>query len=384
MIDVAAVPLAVYVHWPWCVRKCPYCDFNSHGLTGELPEESYVAALLRDLAASAPQFSGREIVSVFLGGGTPSLFPARAFERVLDALGRAFRFAPDIEITIEANPGTAEAARFREYRAVGINRLSLGVQSLRDARLLALGRIHNSREARAAYALAREAGFTNVNVDLMYGLPHDDVSGALEDLGAVVALGPEQISWYQLTLEPGTQFHRAPPPLPDEETVETMDAQGRALLAQAGYARYEISAYARPGYSCRHNRNYWEFGDYLGLGAGAHGKRSIPEGIERQIRIRDPRRYLDAAGGVAVTQRETITEPRRLLFEFLLNALRLVEGVERDWIESRTGIGAERWERELAPIIAPGWVALDARRLAPTPIGLQFQNEVLTRLLPAG
>jgi putative oxygen-independent coproporphyrinogen III oxidase len=265
-------PLALYVHFPWCVRKCPYCDFNSYALSGELPAEAYLARLQSDLAAQAPQVAGRAIVSVFLGGGTPSLFSAETIGRLLEAARQHLTLAPDAEVTLEANPGTIERGAFREYRAAGVTRVSLGAQSFDQARLTTLGRIHSPAETRRAAAELHAAGLTNFNLDLMYALPGQDVAGAVRDLEEALALAPAQVSHYQLTLEPGTVFAAHPPPLPDEDLAAGMLGECAERLALAGFAQYEVSAWARPGAQCRHNLNYWTFGDYLGVGAGAHGK----------------------------------------------------------------------------------------------------------------
>ncbi|MDX1466170.1 MAG: radical SAM family heme chaperone HemW, partial [Halomonas sp.] len=294
-------PLSLYVHVPWCVRKCPYCDFNSHGVgrRAALPEDAYLAALIADLEADLPLAAGRELVSLFIGGGTPSLMSAGFYERLLQAVSARLPLARDIEITLEANPGTLERGRFAGYRAAGINRLSLGVQSFQDAQLLALGRIHGGDDAAAAFDEARRAGFDNLNLDLMHGLPGQTPALALADLEQALALGPEHLSWYQLTLEPNTEFHSYPPVLPEEEVLWDIQDAGHARLEAAGFARYEISAYARPDRASRHNLHYWRFGDYLGIGAGAHGKLSMPahQGleIERRWKSRRPEDYLRRA-----------------------------------------------------------------------------------------
>jgi len=339
------IPLSLYLHFPWCVRKCPYCDFNSHAVRGELEEDAYVDALIRDLdyeLASAPLASrlSPPISSIFAGGGTPSLFSGRAIGRVLEAVAARLPFAPDIEVTLEANPGTADAGNFREYRAAGVNRLSIGVQSLDDAQLRRLGRIHGREEAIAAYRTARAAGFDNINLDLMFALPQQTPGQALDDLRAACALAPEHLSYYQLTLEPNTEFAARPPPLPDDETAWTMQLGGQALLADHGYTQYEVSAYAQAGRQCRHNRNYWEFGDYLGIGAGAHGKRSGADGIVRRARHKHPRTYLEAAGAAAAVQEERTVAVAELPFEFAMNALRLNQGFGLEQFERRTGLAA--------------------------------------------
>jgi putative oxygen-independent coproporphyrinogen III oxidase len=330
-----AIPLALYLHFPWCVRKCPYCDFNSHALRGEVPEEDYVDALLRDLdfeLADAPE--ARPLTSIFMGGGTPSLFSDRAMARLLDALRERLRFADDIEITLEANPGTAEAGHFAGYRAAGINRLSMGVQSLDNAQLKRLGRIHDRDEVFRAFDLARSAGFDNINLDLMYALPQQSVEQAHADLSGALALRPEHLSYYQLTLEPNTEFGARPPAaIPDNDTAWTMQTQGEALLAAAGFGQYEVSAYARPDRRARHNLNYWQFGDYLGIGAGAHGKRTIaPASVRRRARHKHPRTYLAQAGTAGAIQEQQDLTAADLAFEYLMNALRLNDGFDaRDY-----------------------------------------------------
>jgi putative oxygen-independent coproporphyrinogen III oxidase len=372
-------PLALYVHLPWCVRKCPYCDFNSYEIRGALPDLEYVDAVLRDLRSESALAQGRPVGSVFIGGGTPSLFSGAAVARLIEGIARELELAADAEITLEANPGAVEADRFAAFRAAGVNRLSIGIQSFRDDRLRALGRVHDGGEARRAVTLARAAGFDNVNLDLMYGLPGDDVAGALADLAQALALAPAHLSWYQLTLEPNTAFERRPPRLPTEERVLEMETQGRALLAAAGYARYEISAYAQPTRRCRHNLNYWQFGDYLGVGAGAHGKitRLGPACLERRAKTRSPRTYVETAGTPASVRVERLTQPREIGTEFMLNALRLVEGVPEQWFVERTGQPLEAVVAERRLGIARGWLADVPGRLQPTSTGLALLNRLL-------
>lgn len=372
------LPLGLYVHLPWCIRKCPYCDFNSYEQREALPEQAYVAALLRDLATEAPLAAGRLVETIFLGGGTPSLFSGEAIGALLGGIRSAIAVAPDVEITLEANPGAAEAGRFADYRAAGVTRLSVGVQSLRSAQLRALGRVHDTAEAIAAVAAAKTAGFDNVNIDLMYGLPGDSVDGAVGDLQRALALGPAHISWYQLTLEPNTAFERRPPELPDDDTIIAIEDAGRGLLAAHGFERYEISAYARQGYRCRHNLNYWQFGDYLGIGAGAHGKLTIgPGAIERRARIRNPRSYVASAGTVAALRTESISEQSALVTEFLMNALRLVDGVPTELFQARTQQALSSIGEGLAAARDRGWMDADPLRLRATPAGLQSLNQLL-------
>jgi putative oxygen-independent coproporphyrinogen III oxidase len=372
-------PLSLYVHLPWCVRKCPYCDFNSYEARGALPDLEYVDALLADLRSEWPLAQSRRIETVFLGGGTPSLFSGEAVTRLLDGIRAEGRLAADAEITLEANPGAIDAARFAAFRAAGVNRLSIGIQSFRDEQLRALGRVHDAEEAEVAVATAKAAGFTSVNLDLMYGLPSDTVAGSVADLERAVALDPSHISWYQLTLEPNTAFERRPPPLPDDEVVCAIEREGRALLAAHGYGRYEISAYARPGQRCRHNVNYWQFGDYLGLGAGAHGKVTLPgEGaIARRAKTRNPRTYRQQAGTAAAVVEERVAARPQAALEFLMNALRVLDGVPRAMFEARAG-------QPLAAIAAPRGAAVQQGWLAPEPDALRATavgREKLNRLL---
>lgn len=376
------IPLALYLHFPWCVRKCPYCDFNSHAARGELEEDAYVDALIRDLdfeLAAAP--AAAPITSIFCGGGTPSLFSGRALGRLLEAVAARLRFAADIEITLEANPGTADAGNFRDYRAAGINRLSIGVQSLDPAQLKRLGRIHGPEEAVAAYDAARVAGFDNINLDLMYALPQQTPAEAEADLRQACALQPEHLSYYQLTLEPNTEFAAHPPPLPDDDAAWTMQLAGQALLAQQGYAQYEVSAYARAGRQCRHNRNYWEFGDYIGIGAGAHGKRSAAGGIVRRARHKHPRTYLQAAGGGAALQEEKTIAAAELPFEYAMNALRLNEGFALPEFERRSGLAAAVLAPVLERVRRKGLIEEQGARVRASALGRAHLNALLREFL---
>jgi oxygen-independent coproporphyrinogen-3 oxidase len=380
----ARLPLSLYAHFPWCLRKCPYCDFNSHALRGPLDEAAYLRALRADLAQDLPMASGRRIGSVFLGGGTPSLASARFVGDLLAAVDRLAGLEAGAEITLEANPGAADTARFAGYRAAGVNRLSIGVQSFDDRALAALGRVHGRREAVAAAEAARAAGFDNLNLDLMYALPGQDGRGALADLEAAIALAPEHLSWYQLTIEPNTAFARAPPPLPDEEVAAEIQDAGLARLAEAGYARYEVSAFARPGRRCRHNLNYWAFGDYLGIGAGAHSKLSLADGrILRRHKPRHPAAYLADAGSAGGIAGEQALGPDDLDVEFAMNALRLVDGVPLSLYAERTGLDPARLAASIARAGALGLLAADPDRLAPTPLGLQFLNRLIGLFGPA-
>jgi putative oxygen-independent coproporphyrinogen III oxidase len=358
-------PLALYVHLPWCVRKCPYCDFNSYEVRGALPDLDYVEAVLRDLRSDAPLGQGRKLGSIFIGGGTPSLFSGRAITRLLEGVAAELDVAPDAEITLEANPGAVEAGRFAAFRAAGVSRLSIGVQSFRDDKLRALGRVHDGAEARRALELARSPG--------------DDVAGALADLEQALELAPAHVSWYQLTLEPNTAFERRPPRLPSEDRVLEMEHRGRALLAAAGYDRYEVSAYARAARRCRHNLNYWQFGDYLGVGAGAHGKvtHADPLRVERRVKTRSPRTYLETAGTPAGVGVQPLTVPREIGAEFLLNALRLVDGVPERWFADRTGQPLEAIAAERRIGLERGWLADVPGRLQATPAGFALLNRLL-------
>jgi putative oxygen-independent coproporphyrinogen III oxidase len=376
MSALATPPLSLYVHFPWCVRKCPYCDFNSYTLHGELSEEAYVRRLARDLEAQASEVRGREVGTVFFGGGTPSLFSPRAIGRVLEAARTHLRVAPDAEVTLEANPGTIERGAFREYRTAGVTRVSLGAQSFDAARLQALGRIHSPAETRVAAAELHAAGLGNFNLDLMYALPGQDVNAALRDLSEALALAPAHVSHYQLTLEPGTVFAAHPPPLPDDDAAAQMLTECAQQLAAEGYAQYEVSAYARSGRQCRHNLNYWTFGDYLGVGAGAHGKlTSAQHGLVlRTTQPREPRRYLAAADAELARRR---IAPQELPFEFMLNALRLCEGFTAQLFSERTGLGFEQIAAALALAMKRGLVLGTTSGYRPSALGLRFLNEVL-------
>jgi len=379
-----APPLSLYVHLPWCVRKCPYCDFNSHAARDTPPFADYVDALLRDLDFDLPLVQGRRIVSVFFGGGTPSLFPPEQIDRLLQAVAQRLDFEPGAEITLEANPGTAEHGRFDGYLAAGINRLSFGVQSFDDACLRQLGRIHDSQEAERAVKLAQDAGFDNFNLDLMYALPGQTLAMAEHDLRRAFALSPTHISHYQLTLEPNTLFFARPPSgLPDEDLAWDMQEHGLALLAEAGYAQYEVSAYARTARQCAHNLNYWHFGDYLGIGAGAHGKISQAGASEvrRRWKSRHPTTYLADAGTARVLGGDETVPVARLPFEFMLNALRLNTGFAWSDFEHRTGLPRTQVAAQVAQAQARGWLVSDAQRAQPTALGRRFTNDVIALFL---
>lgn len=370
-------PFGLYVHFPWCVKKCPYCDFNSHPLRGSLDEAGYLAALLDDASAALADVPARAVTSVFCGGGTPSLFSPAAFTRLLEFLGPWL--TPDAEITMEANPGAVEHHDFRGYRVAGINRLSLGAQSFDAVKLGALGRIHDPDDTRTAFRAARAAGFDNINLDLMYGLPGQTAEEALADLRAAADLEPEHLSWYQLTIEPKTEFARRPPVLASESVLADMEEAGLHFIAGQGYHRYEVSAFARPGRVCRHNLTYWTFGDYAGIGAGAHGKRTRVDDtgvvIERIAKASQPRLYLaDPAAGQHLP-----VAPEDRPFEFVMNALRLVEGVPEERFESATGLPLGVLEPLWSELAGQGLLRRD--RLAATPLGYRHLDGVLQRFL---
>ena len=377
-------PLSLYVHLPWCVRKCPYCDFNSHGVKGVLPIAAYTDALIVDLEQDLPLVWGRVIGSIFFGGGTPSLFPPEAIGNFLDRAGALLRFAPGLEITLETNPGTAEHGRFKGYREAGVNRISFGIQSFDDGCLQRLGRIHDSAEARRAVALAREDGFDDFNLDLMYALPGQSLAMAEADIEAALALEPTHISHYQLSLEPNTVFHARPPDnLPDDDLAWAMQSACQSRLRDAGYRHYEISAYARPGRQCRHNLNYWQFGDYLGIGAGAHGK--ITQGatgeILRRAKRKHPTDYLLRAAGAGRIASDTPIPADQRPFEFMLNALRLREGFALSQFEARTGLGRDAIAGPVGQAIVNGWLAAEGDHVRPTESGLRFNNDLIQLFL---
>lgn len=376
-LDPAVIPLSLYVHLPWCVRKCPYCDFNSHELAGAVPEDAYVAALLRDLDDELALGEARPLQSIFIGGGTPSLFSGAAIGRLLDGVRARLPLAIDVEITLEANPGAVDEAHFAQYREAGVNRLSIGVQSLREAQLRALGRIHTPGEVTRAVAAARAAGFENFNLDLMHGLPGDAAGDALADLRAALAFGPTHLSWYQLTLEEGTAFARRPPALPDEDLTAVDVEAGMAALAVAGFQRYEISAYSQPGRESRHNLNYWTFGDYLGIGAGAHGKLSRSTGLVRTTRRRHPLAYMKAPQD----ERRTVPDAE-LVPEFAINALRLVAGFNAETFTRGTGLPWSALAPALDAGLARGWLEESAGGVRPSASGLRFLNDLQLLFLP--
>ena len=374
-------PLSLYVHIPWCVRKCPYCDFNSHEAKGGVPEDAYVDALIADLDAALPNIWGRRGHTIFFGGGTPSLFSAASLDRLLSEIRARVPLFPDAEITLEANPGTFEAEKFAAFRKLGINRLSIGIQSFNPKNLTALGRIHDDTEAMRAVAIAKD-NFENFNLDLMYALPAQDLAGALADIDQAIALGAPHISAYHLTLEPNTLFYKRPPPLPDHDASAAMQEAIEQRLAAAGYAHYETSAFAKPGNQSQHNLNYWRFGDYLGIGAGAHSKLSFRDRIIRQMRYKHPATYMKKVSEQSAVHEEKIVTPRDLPFEFMMNALRLIDGVALAMFQARTGLPITAMAGELAQAEKNGLIVRDHQRLAPTIIGQRFLNDLLEMFLP--
>ena len=387
-MSLTAPPLSLYVHMPWCVKKCPYCDFNSHGLRNEPPPyAAYIDHLLADLDADRADFAaaleGRPVISVFFGGGTPSLFAPELIARLLDGVRERLPLADVAEITLETNPGTVEHGRFDGYLAAGVNRISFGVQSFDDDKLRRLGRIHSANEAEAAVKSAQDAGYRNINLDLMYALPQQLLDGALADVERAVALQPTHISHYQLTLEPNTVFAANPPPLPDDDHAWAMQEACEARLAAAGYGQYEISAYAQPGRRCAHNLNYWQFGDYLGIGAGAHGKLSDAASgrIHRRWKTRGPRAYMELAGGPSRIGGDSVVGAGELPFEYMLNALRLIDGVPMGDFPARTGLMPETIAPALAEARRRGWLRDDPQRLHTTASGQRFLNDVIASFL---
>ncbi|ALP51675.1 coproporphyrinogen III oxidase [Candidatus Tenderia electrophaga] len=377
-------PLSLYLHIPWCVRKCPYCDFNSHEAKRDIPEHAYVAALISDLEQELPDVWGRQVHSIFIGGGTPSLFSAEALDQLFSALRARLNLAANAEITLEANPGAIEADKFREFRALGINRLSIGVQSFNDDALQRIGRIHGRREATRAAERAHDAGFDNFNLDLMFGLPQQTLEQAREDVATAIALEPSHISHYQLTLEPNTLFHHKPPPLPEDELLWRMQEHCQAQLGDAGYQHYEVSAFAKDQRRCRHNLNYWQFGDYLGIGAGAHGKISNAQlqTIQRRSKLRRPEDYLAQAHSPARISTEQTLSERDAGFEFMLNALRLTDGFAPHLFSDHTGLPISVVEQPLRQAEEQGLIDWSVRLIRPTEKGRNYLNELLQLFLP--
>jgi putative oxygen-independent coproporphyrinogen III oxidase len=376
------IPLSLYIHLPWCVRKCPYCDFNSHELSKTLPEDDYIDALCADLQEQLPRIWGRRFVSIFFGGGTPSLFSARGIGRILTEINNLVPFNADTEITLEANPGTNDGKNFLGFRSAGINRLSIGLQSLQDEKLKALGRIHDRENALQAVRTAQEAGFENFNLDLMHGLPGQTAADALSDLRDALALNPTHLSWYQLTIEPNTFFHHQPPVLPVEDVLADIQTEGQALLAAHGFQQYETSAYCLPDRECAHNVNYWEFGDYLGIGAGAHSKITDVENkiITRHWQVKNPKDFLDK--NKKFTGEELVVNEKESVFEFMLNALRLTQGVPNNLFVERTGLPVATISALLAAAWQKGLLEKKAERMQPTELGQRFLNDLCEMFLP--
>ena len=376
------IPLSLYIHFPWCVRKCPYCDFNSHAVKEEgIPEQAYIAALLSDLEEELPRVWGRRVSSIFLGGGTPSLFSPDGLDQLLSGVRARIPLLAEAEVTLEANPGTVEQGKFSEFRAIGLNRLSLGIQSFDDSMLQRLGRIHTGAESHRAIEIAQQAGFDNLNLDLMFGLPGQTLAEAVHDIDQLIVHKPAHISYYQLTLEPNTLFYTAPPKLPEDEFCWEMQQMGQARLASAGYEQYEVSAYAQSGRQCQHNRNYWTFGDYLGIGAGAHGKVTDrgQQSIVRRHKQRHPQQYLSMDPRV---QGETVLMPEDLPFEFMLNAMRLSQGFPKSLFSERTGRALESIETMIQTLVDDGLMVVSEQDYCPTDLGRRFLNSVIERFLP--
>lgn len=376
-----SIPLSLYIHLPWCVRKCPYCDFNSHTLQNAIPESEYISALARDLDEQLPSISGRSLTSIFFGGGTPSLFSPDSIEKILVNIHSCLGFNSNTEITLEANPGTIDEARFKGFRHAGINRLSIGIQSLQDEKLRALGRIHLREHALRAIEAALNAGFDNFNLDLMHGLPGQSPEDALSDLQDALKFNPPHLSWYQLTIEPNTFFHHQPPTLPQDEVLWEIQESGKATLAAANLRQYEVSAYAKPGCECLHNKNYWQFGDYLGIGAGAHSKITDIECgvITRHSQIKNPKDYLNPTKKLTVNQH--VLTSQDTVFEFMLNALRLTQGVPLSLFTERTGLATSVLEPTLTKAKEKKLLIDDPNRLCASEHGQQFLNDLVGMFL---
>lgn len=382
-IPSTAIPLSLYIHLPWCVKKCPYCDFNSHQLPVTHSEQDYVAALQKDLLQDLPDVQDRKLSSIFFGGGTPSLFSAAAIAEILDFVAQKIAFAENIEITLEANPGTAEQEKFHGFRAAGVNRLSIGCQSFQADKLTALGRIHNPDHAMRAAEMAHAAGFTTFNLDLMFGLPQQTLDDALFDLQTAMQLKPTHISWYQLTLEPNTLFEQKPPPLPDDELIWQMQKAGQSLLAEHNFRQYEVSAYAQAAHQCRHNLNYWQFGDYLGIGAGAHSKITdfATGAIKRAVKIKHPKSYITAAEKNNFLLEKKMVPKVELPFEFMLNALRLSQAITKPLFETRTGLPWSILQTALQQAAAKDYIELQDNEFTLTTHGRNFLNNVVELFL---
>lgn len=381
----ALPPLSLYIHVPWCVKKCPYCDFNSHNRPEQLPEQAYVDALLRDLEQEVPLIWGRSVQTIFIGGGTPSLLSAEAYDRLFSGIRALLPLHHDAEITLEANPGTLEAGRFKDYRALGINRLSIGIQSFNDDALTKLGRIHDSKQAIKAVEAAHQAGYDNFNLDLMFGLPGQDEKKAAADVDTAIALNPAHISYYQLTIEPNTLFYAHPPSLPDDDPIYDWQLQNQARLAQAGYLQYETSAYARQGRQCRHNVNYWQFGDYIGIGAGAHGKISsaAPQQIQRRVKQKQPQAFLDTAGTDKCLLEQCLVAENEVGFEFMLNAMRLLDGVATPLFQQHAGVPISSIRQAMQRAETLGLIEHNISHIRPTEKGQRYLNSLIELFLTA-
>ncbi len=379
---MTSIPLSLYVHIPWCVKKCPYCDFNSHQAKGDIPEERYSQALINDLESELPQIQNRSIESIFIGGGTPSLYSADAMNHLLSSIRERLIIHSNTEITMEANPGTFEQDRFSAYRQSGVNRLSIGIQSFNDKHLKVLGRIHGGTEAQKSTKIAKQAGFYNFNLDIMYGLPKQTISEAISDLQQAIDANPSHISWYQLTIEENTLFHYSPPITPDDEMLWEMQQQGQKLLEDAGYYQYEVSAYAKENQQCQHNINYWQFGDYLGIGAGAHGKISTPDGnITRHTKFRHPEKYMTQAfnGRARSSEKKLATDD--LIFEFMLNAARIKDGFTQELFETRTLLSFSKIEGNLNNLLKKELIQYNQGKYRPTEKGWQFVNDIVNSFI---
>lgn len=398
------IPLSLYIHIPWCIKKCPYCDFNSYASTEALPEKSYVTALLQDLDqdGSLLNHSNRSLTSIFFGGGTPSLFSGNSIEAILNGVAKRYHFAPNIEITLEANPGTIEHTPFEDYRLAGINRISLGAQSFQDDKLKALGRVHQSQEIHQAIKSIQKAKFSSYNIDIMYGLPEQSLEDARFDLETALQYSPSHLSWYNLTLEPNTVFHHSPPVLPHEDIIWDIQSMGFELLDKAALKHYEVSAFAQSGFECRHNLNYWQFGDYLGIGAGAHGKittlstelnrhehnvahkhaRDSHFIVHRTAKTRLPKNYLEATKTNQFNTNLRLLSQEDIIFEFMLNALRLTEGFPLELFEKRTGLAVNVLEPMIKKARAKDLLFIQNNQLQPTELGKCFLNDLMSMFLP--
>ncbi|HEX3896576.1 MAG TPA: radical SAM family heme chaperone HemW [Rudaea sp.] len=383
MLAPESIPLSLYIHIPWCVRKCPYCDFNSHNAPEKIPQTEYADALMRDLDRDLPLAQGRMLRSIFFGGGTPSLLTPDTIAKILDGVATRLRFSDTVEITLETNPGTVEHGPFAGYRNAGVNRISFGVQSFDDDALKRIGRIHSAGEAERAVKMAQDAGIDNINLDLMYALPEQTIDGALADMEKAISLQTPHLSHYQLTLEPNTQFAANPPPLPDDDSAWDMQEACQARLAASGLHQYEVSAYARSDNQCRHNMNYWAFGDYLGIGAGAHGKLTQADGeIHRRWKVRAPRGFLELAGTRRGIGGDDAIPVERLPFEFMLNALRLNLGFEMSEFEARSGLSRNVLAPTLSEAQARGLIDIAGDRVRASDLGFRFLNDTIALFLP--